>query len=112
MSGGGDKVRVRHRVGMDAPGHESGNVRHVNKQIGADLAGQSSHAFKIDDARVGRGPHRDERGFERPRGGFQLVVVDPLIIRTHPVMRHRVEASGKVRLVTMGEMAAVGQIHG
>ena len=36
VGGGGDKIRVRHRIGMHAGGHQAGDVGHVDKQIGAD----------------------------------------------------------------------------
>jgi hypothetical protein len=53
VCGGGDHVRMRHRVRIHARGNEAGNVRHVHEQVGTDLVGDGAEARPVDDLRVG-----------------------------------------------------------
>ncbi len=112
VGGGGDEIGVRHRARVHTRGDQTGDVRHVHKQIGADLAGEFAHALEIDDARIGGGPDGDERRLELAGGFFQFVVVDALVVRTDAVVGDVIEAAGEIRLVAVGEVAAVGEIHG
>ena len=51
---------VRERAGMRAAGHEAGEVRHVDHQLGADLVGDLAEAAEVDDARIGRAAGDDD----------------------------------------------------
>ena len=99
-------------LGCTPGGDEAGDVRHVDEEIGADLAGDLAHALEVDDARVGGGADGDQRGLEFARGFFELVVVDALVFWRDAVVGDLVEAAGEIRLVAVGEVAAVGEVHG
>ena len=43
---------------MHAAGHEPGEVRHVDHQLGADLVGDLAEGAEIDDARIGASRRR------------------------------------------------------
>ena len=60
VRGRGDDMRVRERARMRAAGDESGEMRHVDHQIGADLVGDLAEALEIDDARIGRAAGDDD----------------------------------------------------
>ena len=58
MRGGGDEVRVGHRAWMDSGRHQSGDVRDIGQQEGADLLRDLSHAFEINHPGIGGGAER------------------------------------------------------
>ena len=63
-------------------------------------------------ARIGGGTHGDQRGLQLAGGFFELVVVDALVLRADAVVGDLVETAGEIRLVAVGEVAAVGEVHG
>jgi hypothetical protein len=65
VGGGGDEVCVLHGVGVYACCDEASDVGHVYEEVGADAAGDLSHAFEVDDAWVGGG--KVEIGSMMPR---------------------------------------------
>jgi hypothetical protein len=56
VRGRGDHVRMRHRVRIHAGGDQTGDVRHVDEQIRADLVGDGAEARPVDDLRIGEKP--------------------------------------------------------
>ena len=62
VHGGGDDVRVRHRGRVQARGHQSGEVRHVDPELGADLVGDRAERREVELARVGRPAGDDDLG--------------------------------------------------
>src|SRR6266852_1376138 len=52
LRGGRDDGRVLDRRRVHAPGHEPGNVGHVDHERGADGVGDRAHAGPVDDARI------------------------------------------------------------
>ena len=50
MGGGGYEIGMRHRVGVASGGHESGDVGHVDHQVGADTVGDFAQFLEIDNA--------------------------------------------------------------
>jgi hypothetical protein len=59
-----------------------------------------------------RGPDGDEGGFEFASGFFEFVVVDAFVVGRDSVVGDVVEAAGEVGFVAVGEVAAVGEVHG
>ncbi len=112
VRGGGDKLRVRNGAGMLATGDEPGDVRHVDEEKRADRVGDLAQPREIDDARIG-----GRAGGDHERADFfglflQRVVIDLLGLFAHAVLRHCVKFAGEIRRMAVGEMAAVGEIHG
>ena len=96
---------------MDSHGDQAGDVRDVRQQIRADLAGDFAHALEINHARIGAGADGDHarRVLARHRG--ELVVINPLVVLAHAVVDDLEKFAGEIRLVAVGQMPAVAQIH-
>ncbi len=97
---------------MEAGGDEARNVRHVHEQIGTHAVGDLAHALEIDDARVGGRAGGDHARLHLEGHFGEGVVIDALVHLADAVMGDGIEATGEIGLVAMGEMAAVGKIHG
>ena len=112
VRGGGDKIGVREGRGVDSTGDEPRDVGHVDEKVGANGIGDLPHALEIDDPRVGRGAGGDH--FWANLGGLagEGVVVDRLGLTAHAVVGNLVEFAGEIRFVAVGEVAAVGEVHG
>ena len=108
---GGDEIRMRHGAGMHACRDESGDVGHVDKQVGANLAGKFAHALEVNHARISRSADRDQCRPQIACGFFKFLVIESLVIGRYAVVGDIVESSRKVRLMAVREMAAVREIH-
>ena len=107
VRGGRDHVGVRHGARVQARGHESGEVGHIDPEFGADLVGDLLHGLEVLDARVG-GPAADDHG----RVGFERALADDLRVDAeglgvHAVRLGVVETAGEVDLHAVGQVAAV-----
>ena len=67
---------------------------------------------KVDDARIGAGAGGDHLRLRLHRQLLQRVVVDPLVLLADAVVDDLVELAGEIRRMTVGEVAAVGEVHG
>jgi hypothetical protein len=79
VGGGGDDLGVRDRVevaGEDLAGDETGEVRHVDHERGADLVGDLAHDPEVHQAGVGRVAGDDDQRLELTGRDAQRVVVD------------------------------------
>ena len=99
-------------LGCKPGGDQAGDVRDVRQQIGADFAGDLAHALEIDDARIGAGADGDHLRLVLARHLRELIVIDPLVVLAHAVVDDLEELAGEIRLVAVGQMAAVAQVHG
>ena len=78
----------------------------------ADGIGDLAHSREIDDARIG-GRAGGDHGRANFLGLFlQRVVIDLLGLRADAVLRDLVKFAGEIRRMAVGEMAAVGEVHG
>ncbi len=111
VRGGGGDVRVRDRRGMRAAGDEAGDVRHVEDVDRANLVGDLAHAGEIPQPRIGAAAADDGLGLFALGDGFELVVVDEFGVAAHLVERGPVKLAAEAELVTVGEVAAVGQVE-
>ena len=55
VGGGGDDVGVLEGRGDDAGSNQTGDVSHVDNQVGANVVGDLAHASVVDQAAVGGG---------------------------------------------------------
>src|SRR5262249_56233019 len=53
VRGRGDDMGVGKRTGMRATGDEAGKMRHIDKELGADLIGNFAEAAEVDETRIG-----------------------------------------------------------
>ena len=72
----GDDVGVGERRGDHACGDETGDVRHVNDEVGADEVSNLANTFVVDEPTVGRGTGDDGLGAVEDGGLLEHVVVD------------------------------------
>ena len=104
-------VGVRHRALVLAAGDQAGDVRHVDQQLGADLARDRGEGREVELARVGRGAgHEHLRAhFERFRS--DRIHVEPLGGAVDAVGMELVEDAGEVLGMTMRQVPAVIERH-
>ena len=55
-----DDMGVFERDGMHAARDQTGEMRHVDHEIGADPIGDLAEALEVDDARIGRAAGNDQ----------------------------------------------------
>jgi hypothetical protein len=91
-----DVGAVLHRVRVHAPGHEPGDVGGVEHEQRPDLVGDLAERARVDDPRVGRGPGDDDLRPVLAGQGRDLVEVDALVARRHPVAHEVVELAAGV----------------
>ncbi len=110
---GGD-VRVGHRIlvaGEHLARDQTGEVRHVDHQRGADLVGDLAHLGEVHPARVGRvAGHQDQR-LELARGGGDGGVVEQPGLGVGAVAALVEHLAGDVRPEAVGEVAARIERH-
>src|SRR5438552_11444636 len=106
-----DKLRVRNRTGMLAARDEPGDMRHVYEEKRPAGIGDVTQTRKIERARISRGTGSDHRWLGFVGQFFEGVVIDLLGFFSHAVMRDLIKFAGKIRRMSMGEVATVGQIH-
>ena len=102
---------MREGRGVHAGGHQACEMGHVDMEIGADLVGDLSETFEIDDARIGGAAGDDHGGLVFPGERFDLVEVDLMRVRTDAVLDGVEPFARKVRSGAMGEVAAGIQAH-
>ena len=96
---------------MDAGGDQAGDVRHVGEHHRADPIGGGADAREVDDARVGAGADDDHLRLVLVGEPVELVVVDPLVFLPDAVRHDRVEHPGEIERVSVGQVAAVREVH-
>jgi hypothetical protein len=79
VRGGGDDMGVRERRGMRATGHEAGEMRHVDHEIGADLVGDLAEAGEIPVPGIGRAAGDDDLRLVLDGEALDLLHVDHLV---------------------------------
>ena len=80
VRGGGDDIRVGNRTLVQTGSHQTGNVRHVNEQVCADLVCDFSEFFKVDGARVRGRTGDDHLRLFLFRKGTERIVVDEAVL--------------------------------
>ena len=104
-------MRMRERARMLAAGDQSGEMRHVDQEIGADLVGDLAEARELDEAAVGRAAGDDELRPVLAGKLRHLVDVDAPVLLAHAVL-HRLEPFARqVRRRAVRQMAAGVEAH-
>lgn len=115
VGGGGDNVGVLEGSGDDLGGDETGDVSHVDHEVGTDGVGNLAHALVVDETAVGRGTGNEDLGAVEDGVLLEHVVVDDASLLIHAV-GHGLEVGGDGRdlalgsLVTMGQVTTVGEV--
>ena len=112
VRGGGHEIGIRHRVGMLSASDESGDVGHVHEEQCANAFRDLRHAREINDARIGAGTGGDHLWLHFRGFGGEFIVINPSVLLTDAVGMDRVELARKIRGVSVGEVTAVGEVHG
>ena len=108
---GGDHIGERHRVGVQAGGHQAGHMGHVHEQQRADLVADGAEACEVQVAAVGREARDHHLRLDGQRLRFQRVVVDQAGGRVDAVLFGMVELARETDLGAVGQVAAMGQAH-
>ena len=96
---------------MGAARHQTGKVRHVDHEDGADFIGDLAESGEVELAGIGAAAGQDQLGLVLAGQRGNLVHVDMLVVLAHRV-GHRLEPLARiVGRVAMGEMAARRQIE-
>ena len=90
---------------------ETGDVRHVDHQISADLVRDLGKGLEINDPRVGRSTSDDHFGTAAFGQTADGLVVDPSGLRVDPVGNAVIELPGEIGPASVRQMPAGGQIH-
>ena len=111
VGGGGHHIAKGHRVGVQASGHQPGDVGHVGQQVSAHLIGDGAEGREINRAGVGGIAAHDQlgpvlQGQLADRVEIELVgrLIDAVVHGLEPLAAH-------VHRRAVGEVAAVAQIH-
>ncbi|CDH43407.1 hypothetical protein BN874_120058 [Candidatus Contendobacter odensis Run_B_J11] len=104
-------VGNRDRIGIDACRHQSGNVRHIHEQIGANLISNRAKSRPVHDPRIGREAGDNHLGLAFQRQPFHLFVINLTGGFVQAVLHRPIQSPREIDLGTMGEMAAMSQAH-
>ena len=111
VRGGRDVIGQGHRVVVQARGHQPGVMRHVDKQLRTAVPGDFGEGGVRHFPRIGAGPGDDHLRLVFPRQRGDLVDVDAMGVRPHPVGEEMIQLAGDVQLHAVGEVPAVGQVQ-
>ena len=86
-------------------------MSHVDKEVGTYLVGDFTHAGKIELPGVGAAATDDQLGLLANGLLLELVVVDGFGVAAHLIAGDFVEFAREIKLVAVGEVAAVGEVE-
>ena len=97
---------------MQASGHQTSDVGHVEHQVGAHFVGDGAQLVGIDEAGIGAGP-----GQNQPRAHLKRLLPNGFIIKglgvgVDAVAVKLVGLAADVELGAVAEMAAMVELHG
>ena len=111
VCGSSHYVSVRYRTGMEACGHQAGNMSHVYKQIGAHFMGNFRKPFEIDYAGISACSGNDHFRFMFQCQLSYFIVIDELGLTVYAVRNKMIQLAGGVHRASVGKMSSVGKIH-
>ena len=106
-----DHVGVRDGGGVQSGGDESGEVRHVDHEVCADLVGDATERGEVELAWVGGPAGQDQLRAMLTRETLDLVHVDEMVVLADVVRGDVVELAGEVQLHPVGEVTAVREVQ-
>ena len=96
---------------MRAAGDKTGEMRHVDHEVGAHGIGDGAEPSEIDDARISRTTGDDDLRLVRLGETGNFVVVDERVVPAHTVL-HGVEPfAGNARRCAVGQMTTGRKRH-
>ena len=108
---GGGNVGVGNGRRMQTGGHKSGDMGHIDNELGPHFVGRLAESSEIDDTRIGAGSGHNHGGFMLPGHFFHLLVIDAPRFALHTVKNHLKQASRKIDRAAVRKVSAVGKIH-
>ncbi len=109
VGGGGDRVGERHRAGVEADGHQAGDVRDVADHHRARLLGDLAQPHEVERARIRRRAAEDGAGPDLLRQLARGGEIDGLGLGVQPVVVDLEELAGEVHRGAVREVAALGE---
>ena len=111
VGSGGDKLAVRHGIGMNARRDQTGDVSHIYHQISSDLVGDLSELCKVDYAGICGSARYDHLGLAILCDLENLVVVDAVSNAVNAV-GHEVEILARhIYGRAVCEVSALVEVH-
>lgn len=111
MHGGGHDIGVRDRRRVQTRGDQTGEVRHIDPQVRADLIGDLAEGREIQLPRVRRPSGDDHLRSGLPGDLAHLVHIDAVIFLGDAVGVHLVQLAREVQAHTVREVTAVREIQ-
>ena len=90
---------------MDAAGHETGDMGHVDHEIGTDRIGDLAETLPVPDTRIGGAASQNQLGLVLVREPFDLVHVEQVIVLPHPVGNDVEPLAGHIDRRAVGQVA-------
>ncbi|CUH43720.1 hypothetical protein RUM4293_02615 [Ruegeria atlantica] len=104
-------MRMREGAGVLTRCHQTGEVRHVHVQVGADHVGDLAHAGKVDLSRNGRAAGDDQLGLVFFCQRLDLIIVQHVVFFADAIL-HRIEPLARlVGARAVGQVTACVQAH-
>ena len=110
MGGSSHYVCVWNGAWMLSRCHQTCNMGHIHHQIGAYLVRNLTEALKVNGSCIGAGSRHDQLWLRFPGLALYLVIVNESLIVYAVGYNIKIKA-GKVYRTSVGQMAAVIQIH-
>ena len=110
VRGSGDEVGDADRAGVIARRDQTGIVRHVHEQVGADAVGDGAEAFPVDDQRISGSTGHDHLRLVLVGQFLHLVVID-LFFVIQAVLDGVVQLAADIHRSAVGQVAAMRQRH-
>ena len=99
---------VRHRVGVQTSRHQTGEMSHINPQVGTNFIGNLTEFREIQLTGVCRPPGNNNLGTLSERKLPNLLHIDPTVV-AHLIGDNFVELTRDVQFHTVREVPAVRQ---
>ena len=96
---------------MHATGDETGEMRHVDHEVGADRVGDFAEALEIPGTRIGRAAGDDQLRLHFLGAARHRIHVDDLVLAPHGVVLRLEPLAGQIDRRAVGEMAAGGEVE-
>ena len=111
MGSGGHHMGVGHGRGVQPGGHQPCDMGHIHPQVGPHLVRDGPEPLEVNDPWIGGGPGDNHAGPALLGHPFQRVVVDASGGLVYAIGYHLKIFAGEVHRASVGQMAAVVQIH-
>ena len=86
---------------MTARSNKTGYMRNVSQKHCPTITRNLSHALKVNNTRIGTGPHGNHAWLVLNGHRCKLIIVNTLVFFANAVMDDLIELTGKIRRVTM-----------